>query len=166
MFIRKIAFFAATLVLSLCLTGCMGGGDETDATAAPTQQPVVTAEATGVPGAANTSFDWRAEAENVEDAIEQLSEIDDARVAIAGNTALVGVKFDDAYRGEMTDRIREMIDGVVKKADPSIQTVAVTAAESDVERIFDMSDRVSAGEAFEDFREDIENIVRNATTMR
>lgn len=168
MFIRKTAIGALALTLTLSLTGCMGAGDEARVTASPTRRPVVTAEATGIPGGANSAFDWNSEARNVESAIEQLSEVESARVAISGNTALVGVKFDEAYRGEMTERIREMIAGVVKKADPNIKVVAVTADENDVNSIFGIADRVraGAGEVYEDFRDDIDTIVRNATTLR
>ena len=165
MFIRRFFFITMSLMLAALLAGCMGSADENGDTANMTVAPVVTAEATGLPGSQNRrDFDWRAEAENVEEAIEQLSEIDDARVAIAGTSALVGVEFDDAYKGEMTDRIREMVAGVVKKADPSIEMVAVTSSMEDVKAIFDMSDRVRAGEAFEDFREDINAIIRKSTT--
>ena len=166
MFIRKILAGAMALAASLSLVGCMNSGDENAATAAPTLMPVVTAEATGAP--AQSSIDWNRDAQNVESALEQLSEIETARVAVSGNTALVGVKFDGAYKGEMTDRIREMISGVVKKADPSIEVVAVTAAEEDVNAITAIAERVrsGAGEVFDDFRDDIETIIRNATTRR
>lgn len=166
MFAKRSVFFITVFALMVSLTGCMSAGDEdrTEVTAAPTRQPVVTAEATSQPAA----FDWNSEAKNVEDAIVQLSEIKEARVAIDGDTALVGVRFDDAYKGEMTDRIREMIAGVVQKADPRIKTVAVTADENDVNSIFDIAGKVAsgAGDVFEDFGEDIKKIVNNVTTMR
>ena len=163
MFIRKTFFILASLTLSLALTGCMSAGDEVKATAEPTQRAAVTAE----PTAAAAAFDWNKESRNVEAAIEQLSEIGNARVAIAGNTALVGVTFDDASRGDMTERIRDMIAGVVKKADPSIERVAVTAAEDDVGKIFEFTDsiRADATKTFDNFRNDIERIINNATTM-
>ena len=166
MFAKRSVFFVSVFALMFCLAGCMSAGDEdrNAVTAAPTQQPAVTAEATPQP----VAFDWNKESKNVEDAIVQLSEIKEARVAINGDTALVGVRFDDAYKGEMTDRIREMIAGVVQKADPRIKTVAVTADENDVNSIFDMAERVAsgAGEVFDDFADDIKKIVNNVTTMR
>ena len=166
MFIKRSIFFVSVLTLMLSMTGCMSDGDETNktVTAAPSVRPAATAEATSQPAA----FDWNSESKNVEDAIAQLSEIKEARIAISGDTALVGVRFDDAYKGEMTDRIREMIAGVVQKADPRIKTVAVTADENDVNSIFDMAERVAsgAGQVFEDFGEDIKKIVNNVTTMR
>lgn len=166
MFAKRSVFFVTVSALMLCLTGCMSAGDEDRAavTAAPTPQPAVTAETTAQPAA----FDWNSEAKTVEEAIVQLSEVKEARVAIDGDTALVGIRFDDAYKGEMTDRIRDMVAGVVEKADPRIKTVAVTAAEDDVNSIFDMAERVAAGagEVFDDFADDIKKIVNNVTTMR
>ena len=167
MFAKRPVFFVSVFALMCCLAGCMSAGDEdrgAAVTAAPTQKPAATAEATAQPAA----FDWNSEAKNVEDAIVQLSEVKEARVAINGDTALVGIRFDDAYKGEMTDRIREMIAGVVQKADPNIKTVAVTADENDVNSIFDMAERVAsgAGEVFDDFADDIKKIVNNVTTMR
>lgn len=167
MFAKRSVFFVSVFTLMFCLAGCMSAGDEdrgAAVTAAATQKPAVTAEVTAQPAA----FDWNSEAKNVEDAIVQLSEVKEARVAINGDTALVGIRFDDAYKGEMTDRIREMIAGVVQKADPRIKTVAVTADENDVNSIFDMAERVAsgAGEVFDDFADDIKKIVNNVTTMR
>ena len=167
MFAKRSVFFVSVFALMCCLAGCMSAGDEdrgAAVTAAATQKPAATAEATAQPAA----FDWNSEAKNVEDAIVQLSEVKEARVAINGDTALVGIRFDDAYKGEMTDRIREMIAGVVQKADPNIKTVAVTADENDVNSIFDMAERVAAGagEVFDDFADDIKKIVNNVTTMR
>lgn len=164
MSVRKVFLIVMSLATAFSLTGCMSSGDERSAaTAAPTLHPVVTAEAT-TPAA---SFDWNTGARDVETAIEQLSEIGNARVAIAGRTALVGVTFDDAYKGRLTERIRDMVSGVVKKADPSIERVAVTAAEDDVAKIFEFTDSIRSGaeKTFDDFKSDIERIINNATTM-
>lgn len=161
MFARKTVFIAMALAIAALTAGCMSAGDELRATQPP--QSAVTAEPTN---AVEAAFDWHTGAQDVENAIMQLSEIRDARVVIAGNTALVGVKFDDAYKGEMTERIREMVAGEVKRADSSIQTVAVTNETDDVAGIFDISDKVRGGRRFDEFKDDVNSIVRNATTMR
>jgi hypothetical protein len=44
----------------------------------------------------------------------------------------VGVVYTPQYKGEMTQRIRDMIAGEVMTADPSIQVVAVPAEAQDV----------------------------------
>ena len=87
-------------------------------------------------------------------------------VLAALGTALVGVKFTAAYKGEMTERIREMVAAEVKKADPAIQTVAVTSYEEDVAKVYAIADQVRAGRAMDELAADINEIVRNATTLR
>ena len=111
-------------------------------------------------------FDWTKNASQVEARINQISEISDARVVVTGNTALVGVHFDRAYQGEMTERIREMVAAEVMAADPEITTVAVTADNDDVNSVFDLSERTALGRDMDTLKEDIEEIVRNATTLR
>ena len=72
----------------------------------------------------------------------------------------------DRYKGETTERIREMVAGAVREADPTIQTVAVTSEEEDVNDVFEISDKIRGGQSADDLAEDINRIVRNATTLR
>jgi len=51
-------------------------------------------------------------------------------------------------------------------ADPQIQTVAVTADDDDVEDIFDIAEDILSGANAEEVKDDINEIVRNATTLR
>ena len=111
-------------------------------------------------------FDWANGAADIEKAIAQLSEISDARVVVTNTTALVGVRFDNAYKGEMTERIREMVAAEVLKADPNIQTVAVTGNEEDVKKVYDLSEQIRAGRTADELSAEINAIVRNATTLR
>jgi len=113
-----------------------------------------------------TPFDWLNGAANVEKAIGQISEISDARVVVTNTTALVGVRFDSAYKGELTERIRELVAAEVLRADPNIQTVAVTSADEDVKKVYDLSDQIRAGRTADELSADINSIVRNATTLR
>ena len=187
---RKYSFVAALiLALVLGLTACMNDGLRSD-TAAPTATadyaPAPTAGAglntgtgTGATGTdgnnGNTSssaggalgaFDWANGAARVEQAIARVSEIAESRVVVTNSTALVGVKFDNAYKGQLTERIRQMVAAEVMKVDPSIQTVAVTAEPGDVEKIYGLSDQVRAGRTADELADDINAIVRNAATMR
>jgi YhcN/YlaJ family sporulation lipoprotein len=167
MFPRKLLAIFLTALIAVSMTGCMRTPNNQVYTPAPTIMAAGTASVSALPSTfAQTAYDWQTGAQNVENSIMQLSEVSDARVLVAGNTALVGVKFDKAYKGELTDRIREMIAGVVKQADPNIQTVAVTAQDKDVTDIYTMSDKVRGGGQLSTFSQDILAIVRNATTMR
>ena len=111
-------------------------------------------------------FDWANGAADIEKAIGRISEISDARVVVTNSTALVGVKFDNAYKGEITERIREMVAAEVLRADPNIQTVAVTASEDDVNKVYVLSEQIRAGRNADELSAEINAIVRNATTLR
>jgi len=111
-------------------------------------------------------FDWANGAADIEKAIAGISELADARVVVTNTTALVGVKFDNAYKGELTERIREMVAAEVLKADPAIQTVAVTSEAGDVQKVWDLSEKVRAGRTADELSAEINSIVRNATTLR
>ena len=181
---RMFVVLALVLVIGVTATGCMnqgGNGMLLDSNLSATQSPMPSASympqgasngqgmANGQNAANGTSgnrFDWSSSASQVEARIGQISEISEARVVVTGNTALVGVKFDRAYQGEMTERIREMVAAEVMAADPEITTVAVTADSGDVGSIYDISERSTLGKDLDTLKEDIEEIVRNATTLR
>lgn len=169
--IKKL-FFAALLIVavSIAATGCMNRANEGKVEASPAPSPNYMPQ-----GAVNENntirqtanrFNWTTDAPKIENRIGQISEISEARVVVTGDTALVGVKFNQAYRGEMTERIREMVAAEVMAADPEITTVAVTANEDDVEEIYELSERTVLGRELDSLKEDIQEIVRNATTLR
>ena len=79
---------------------------------------------------------------------------------VTGTTALVGVKFTSAYQGDVTERIREMVASEVMKADPSIQTVAVTSEKEDVDKIYEISEKLRSGTPADSLAEEINAIVR------
>lgn len=140
-----------------------GTGLSTDNGAA-TPQTVTSAPAQQ--GAASGTFDWTSNAGDIENRINQISEIAESRVVVNEDTALVAVKFAPSYQGEMTERIREMVAAVIMEADPAVKTVAVTAEETDVQTVGSIADRIAAGTGIKELAEEIEKIVRNATTMR
>ena len=147
-------------------TGAQSGngtaGMSGDGTAATPNDGNTTATADG----ALNPFDWANGAADIEKAISRISEIADARVVVTNTTALVGVKFDNAYKGELTERIREMVAAEVLKADPGIQTVAVTSVPEDVQKVYELSDAIRSGRTADELSADINAIVRNATTLR
>ncbi len=179
---KRISIFALAAVLLLTLTACMGMTNTKSARPQTTtgfmpettQAPMSTDQTRMNNGggmtngmANNNTFDWTTGAGQIEANVSRISEIDECRVVVVGNTALVGIEFEDAYQGEVTERIREMVAAEVMKADPGIQTVAVTAADDDVDDIFDISDKIKGGGSMaEDLATRIEEIVRNATTLR
>ncbi|MDO4356260.1 MAG: YhcN/YlaJ family sporulation lipoprotein [Clostridia bacterium] len=181
---KKNAFWYA-LILVACavsLTACMNSTGEPEAvnptpfamqTAGATMNgtnatndPMTQTSAPAQQGAASNTYDWTSNVGQIESRINQISEISESRVVVNEDTALVAVKFAPSYQGELTERIREMIAAVIMEADPSIKTVAVTAEESDVQTVGSIADRIATGTGIQELAEEIEKIVRNATTMR
>jgi len=169
----KVSLMLLTVAALVTMGGCMQNDNNTAnepsvmPSAVSTPTPTSGIGSSGNPGAVGgASFDWATGAQQVEDNINRLSEIADNRVVVTGTTALVGVKYTAAYQGETTERIREMIAGVVRQSDPAIQTVAVTSQTEDVETIYQISDKIKNGTSADDMAEEINRIVRNATTLR
>lgn len=163
-------FLGIAMVVAACLTltACMNNG--TVKPQATTQTNFVP-EATTAPAQTQnaqpqSAFDWTTGAEQIEANVNKISEIADSRVVVDGTTALVGVRFAEAYQGEVTERIREMVAAEVMKADPGIQTVAVTAEEEDVNNVYEIANQIRSGNPIEEMGNRIAEIVRNATTLR
>ena len=187
-----ISFAILALTLTLGLTGCMRTINEPVApeatvnpvptmAAVPTESPMPTNAAVptatpnmDLPGTANPpannavqeTVDWKVRAAMVEKRIDMFSEIAESRVVVFDQTALVGIKFANQYKGEMTQRIRDMIAGEIMAVDTGIQVVAVTAETADVNTIYNLSDKFRTGVDEAALKDDIEKIVRNSTTLR
>ena len=164
--VNPTPFAAQTADVSPTGTGMLndnGTGLSTDNGAA---NPQTVTSAPAQQGAASGTVDWTSNAGDIENRINQISEIAESRVVVNEDTALVAVKFAPSYQGEMTERIREMVAAVIMEADPAVKTVAVTAEETDVQTVGSIADRIAAGTGIEELAEEIEKIVRNATTMR
>lgn len=73
--------------------------------------------------------------ENIRSEVEKLSEVKSATVAVFDDTAVVGLNFDDAYKGTLTARITEMVTEKVQGADSGIKDVRVTADQTLLEEI-------------------------------
>lgn len=167
-FVKVLSIALLAVAVSAGLTACMNDGGTT----APQQTTGFMPEATAAPNAdmaatqPPVAFDWVTGSGTVEASVNRISEISDCRVVTTGTTALVGVKFTNAYQGELTERIRQMVAAEVVKADPSIQTVAVTAETEDVNRVYEISEALRAGSPADSQANAINEIVRNATTLR
>ena len=166
--VKVLSIALLAVAVSAGLTACMTDGGTT----APQQSTGFMPETTAAPNADMTAtqppvaFDWVTGSGTVEASVNRISEISDCRVVTAGTTALVGVKFTNAYQGDLTERIRQMVAAEVVKADPSIQTVAVTAEPEDVNRVYEISEALRAGSPADSQTDAINEIVRNATTLR
>ncbi|MBR3504934.1 MAG: YhcN/YlaJ family sporulation lipoprotein [Clostridia bacterium] len=167
---KGFLIIACALLAAAALAGCMnaagrlpGSDSDRDAAPQPTEGASVMPQATS---AAQNAYDWITGRTAVEEKIDLLSEIETSRVVTTGSTALVGVTFAREYQGQMTQRIQNLIAGVVKEADPNIQVVAVTSEKEDVDTIFSIADSLGGGALDADAESRVDTIVRNVTTMQ
>lgn len=188
---RKFLIVAAAAFMLIALTGCMNAGNRPLATPIVTLPPMPTVvpeittqptpmvspmpteqagqqggQTTGQPTTNAEPMDWSKDAQKVADRIKMISEISEAHVMVIGDTALVGVEFANQYKGELTQRIREMVAQQVLAADANIRNVAVTAEKEDVNNIRDFMQNIVNGQDAKQFKDDFDRILRNTTTLR
>ncbi len=131
---------AACLVMSGCAAGNVGTSATTapaatqipmtaeptmEATAQPTGTPQTTAQPMETAGAMTPAEAGRL-AERISDAVERISEIDDAEVVVSGERVLVAVRFEEQYNAGLDDRMKQTITEAVKKVDERVTDVEIT----------------------------------------
>lgn len=124
---------------------------------AATAQPAASEdpEAAGV----TTVSTARRAVEQIEDELERLSEVSDAQVVLAGNSAAVALEFDRQYKGGIDDRLRqivqERIDGVIS----GVTNVAITADEALVDQLDELGDRLEDASDMADIQNELNAII-------
>lgn len=110
----------------------------------PDMMPSMNPDASAAPalgaGGITTLEDARRVSEQMEDALEKLSEVDDAYVVATGSTALVGLEFDDQYQGGVDERLKKMVLTRLQTVDKSVTGAAVTSDPALVKQIEALSD--------------------------
>ena len=147
---------AVTLFMSGCAAGNASGNDATQSPAAtlsplaavpttpepsisaapmtsPDASPEANGAAAGTTGSANaaataamTPAQAGRLAERIEDAVERLSEVDDAEAVVRDGRVLVAVEFEDQYKAGLTDRMQQMITDAVRNVDDGLTDVQIT----------------------------------------
>ena len=105
------------------------------ATQAPTVSIAPATEAPATPAGVNSIEDAQRVSDNVAEEVEKLSELDTAEAVVAGNIALVGVKYDAQYQGGLTERLTEMVEQRVETIDKTITAVHVTDDQAMLDKI-------------------------------
>lgn len=184
---KKTWFLLLLMVLmAVLLTGCASNADTLasptpgatnmldnlapgagTSTAAPAPQTTGTAGPEGMAGqTANgekTIEDTRKAAQVMEEAVEKLSEVDDAYVIPMGGTALVGLKFASQYQGETDDRLKKMVLARVQTVDKEITKVAVTSMEPLVTGIQALAETLKGASSLDDVNDKAEELLKQLT---
>ena len=130
--------------VSVMMVGCSANTVST----APTASPMATAEATAEPSpAATTEAMTPAQAgqlaEKIAQAVQQISEIDEAQVVVNNGRALVAVRFNAQYSAGLDDRMKQQITETVQKVDDNLKDVEITDDDTLYGQIKGLGERVA-----------------------
>ena len=150
--LKKIWLLALLLMAAALLAGCASNAD-TLTSPRPEATGMIESILPGVspspanpmPGATDdptmpmtgieTVQDAQTRSQAMEEAVEKLSEVDDAWVVATGHTALVGLKFTSQYQGGVDERMKKMVLARVQTVEKGITGVSVTDNETLVKSI-------------------------------
>lgn len=93
-------------------------------------------------------------AERIGDAVERLSEVDDAEVAIHKGRVLVAVEFDDQYKAGLDDRMKQMITEAVKDVDDRLTDVQITDDDTLYGQIKGLGERIGQVTGLDELADD------------
>jgi YhcN/YlaJ family sporulation lipoprotein len=72
---------------------------------------------------------------------------------------MVGVQFNQQYKGDLTDQIKKKVDRTVKDQDDRISRVIVTADPDIVARIEDIFKQIGEGRPLSGFTKEINELI-------
>ncbi len=179
---KTLLFLMLTLLSAALLTGCASNADTLASptpgatnmldnlmpgTGTATESPAMTDNATvqpdGTAAPAATIEDTRKNVQAMEEAVEKLSEVDDAYVITVGDTALVGLAFENQYQGGTDDRLKKMVLSRLQTVDKNITKAAVTSDEPLVTSIEALSEALKSASSLDDVNTRAEEMIRQLT---
>lgn len=110
--------------------------------------------------------DVKKASDEMEDAIEQLSEVDDAYVVAHGDTALVGLKMNSQYQGPVDERLQKMVLGRVQTIEKSIIGVAVTDDAAKVQEIEKLAEQLDDAQDLTQIKAGLEQFLSGIEVYR
>ena len=125
-------------------------GDLTDP--ATTEDP----EVTGV----TTVSTARRAMEQIEDELERLSEVSDAEVVLAGNSAAVALEFDSQYKGGIDERLTEIVKERIGGVISGVTNVAVTDDAALMDQLETLGERLDAASDMADIQTELNAIIK------
>ena len=102
-------------------------------------------------------------AERISDAVERISEIDDAEVIVYDDRVLVGVEFEDQYNAGLDDRMKQMITEKVQEVDRSLTRVEITNDETLYGQIKSFGERLGKATGFDELADDFGDLWNRIT---
>jgi len=105
-------------------------------------------------------------AEKIEEAVERLSEVDDAEVVLDGDSrVLVAVEFDDQYSAGLDERMKKMIVDAVKKVDDGLTDIEITDDSTLYGQVKGLGERLAKATGFDELANDFGDLWNRITGM-
>ena len=139
-------------------------------TAAPTIAPMMSPEATsGADMASNASMMTPAEAgrlaDKIEEAVERISEVDDAEAVVSDDRVLVAVEFDDQYKAGLDERMKQMIVDTVREVDANIGDIEITDDDTLYGQVKNLGDKLAKATGLDELADDFGDLWNRITGM-
>ena len=167
-FLTLMCMLAASVVMVGCSANTMSTAPTASpmtTTAAPTNSPMATAEATAEPAPAATMEAMTPAqagqlAEKIAQAVQQISEIDEAQVVVNNDRALVAVRFDAQYNAGLDDRMKQQITETVQKVDDGLKDVEITDDDTLYGQIKGLGERVANVTGLDELADDFGDLLQ------
>ena len=178
-FLALLCIAVASLVMSGCAAGNASGIDATTSpavsespmaavtgspeasmspmtspTGSPMSSPMTSPDAANDAARSMTPAQAGRLAEQISEAVERLSEVDDAEVAIHNGRVLVAVEFDDQYKAGLDDRMKQMITDAVKTVDNSLTDIQITDDDTLYGQVKNLGERVGQVTGLDELADD------------
>ena len=103
-------------------------------------------------------------AEKISDAVERISEIDDAEVVIdSDRRVLVAVEFEDQYQAGLDDRMKQMIVQTVQKVDDGLTDIEITDDDTLYGQVKGLGERLANATGLDELAEDFGDLWDRST---
>ena len=104
-------------------------------------------------------------AERIAEAVERISEIDDAEVVISDGRVLVAVEFEEQYAAGLDDRMKKMITDAVQKADGGLTDISITDDGTLYGQVKSLGQRLAKATGFDELADDFGDLWDRVTGM-
>lgn len=166
------------IAAGMTLSGCSSGTANTmNPTTVPmTAQPTATMTQSPQPTASPTAMMTEAPvnmtpaeagqmAERISEAVERISEIDDAEVVVYDDRVLVAVEFDDQYSAGLDDRMKQMITEKVQEVEQTLTRIEITDDDTLYGQVKNFAERVGQATGLDELADDFGDLWNRITGM-
>jgi len=134
-----------------------------EATASPMNSPM--AQESAAPQSSMTPAQAGQMAERISEAVERISEIDDAEVIVYDDRVLVAVEFNDQYNAGLDDRMKQMITEKVQEVEKTLTRVEITNDETLYGQVKNFGERLGKATGFDELADDFGDLWNRITGM-